>query len=95
MISLGIILDWIRPLSSKVVSRRFYPEAIEWIDASPSCADEWPIVLTPGVIVVCNGADEATALNESIPVIILGHLDSDDPGTELRNNTLFVDSPYS
>lgn len=95
MISLGIILDWIRPLSSKVVSHRFYPEAIKWIDASPSCADEWPIVLTPGVIIVCNGADEATALNESIPVIILGHLDSDDPGTELRNNTLFVDSPYS
>lgn len=95
MVSLGMLLDWIRSLSDKVVSRRFYPEAIEWVDSLPSCADEWPVILTSGIVVVCDSVAEAEALDESVPAIVVCHLDSGDLETASRNNTLLVSSRYS
>lgn len=95
MISLGMLLDWVRSLSDKVVSRRFYPEAIEWVDSLPSSADEWPAVVVSGTVVVCDAVAESAALDESVSVIVIGHLDSDELEAESRNNTLFANSHYS
>ena len=71
MITAGMLLDWIKPLSDATINQRFQPKTIRWAALLPSRESEWDEVLEPNAIAVSDDADHVQKLDPAVAALLV------------------------
>ena len=95
MVTVPMLMDWVRSLSDTINNQSFFPDFIKWIFAAPTQPEERETVLEPGTILVCESTLEAAGIETDIPVMVISKDRSLPASADIRTNALYVQTSLS
>ena len=95
MITVTMLMDWVRSLSDTINNQGFFPDFIKWIFAAPAQPEEREAVLEPGTILICESTLETAGIETDIPVMVVSKDRPLPASADIRTNALYVQTSLS
>lgn len=95
MVTSGMLLDWIQPLSTDIINRHFEQKPIKWIVLLPPRTSEWEAILESNTVFASDDPELLQSLNPTIAAMLVCKDAAALPSRFTRENTLIVQTELS